>query len=355
MNVSGRFTLVGVTEGTSVNGFLRVEGSPLVQRYTKGTNNYVPNFEKMADEQKPTVVPIMRDVTTGDAYAPNSYIWKYNGVEITWGPDSLSTNDTFKGVFNRITKTVNFGASTVTVQAVRVVKNLVPISGYDNDRISLSGSIEIEGQSIPFTEINKEVIIQETTGNAYDATIENDKNNGLNKDEGINSLTCKVIIRKDGVVVTDLSKFTFQWVKLLGTGDKNWGTAQTQKVTTEDVDNVLLLKCDVKESGTIVATAFTEITDFSDGYYVDFEITGVTGNAVRKGQTAHVKPVARSRKGGPDASVSTWNWNIRDNKGKPFNISGKSSATFSATAADITKADMDRAGGGLGGAVSCSF
>ena len=355
MNASGRFTLVGVTEGTSVNGFLRVEGSPLVQRYTKGTDNYVPNFERLPDEDKPTVVPVMRDLTTGDAYAPNAYVWKYNGIEITWGPDSLSTNVGFKGVFKRMNRTLNFGSSSVSVQAVRVVKNLVPISGYDNDRISLSGSIEIEGQSIPFTEINKEVVIQETTGNAYDATIENDRNNSLNKDDGINSLTCKVIVRKDGVVVTDLSKFTYQWVKLTGTGDKNWGTAQTQIVRTEDVDNVLLLRCDVKESGTVVASAFTEITDFSDGYYVDFEITGVTGNAVRKGQTAHVKPVARSRKGGPDASVSTWNWNMRDNKGNPFTISGKSSGTFSAMVVDITKADVDRAGGGLGGAVSCSI
>ena len=39
--------------------------------------------------------------------------------------------------------------------------------------------------------------------------------------------------------VTDYSGFTYQWVKLLGTGDSDWGTSRTQKVTAGDIDNIL--------------------------------------------------------------------------------------------------------------------
>lgn len=353
MKLEGGFTLIGLMDGTTVNGFLRVEGTPLVQRYNKGTSQFTPDFETLADNKKPTLVVILRDVSTGEIMTPQTITYKYNGVTLTFGSDGLSTNSGMTGYFKKLDSySTTIGSQSYQLPALRVMKNLVPISGYDNDRISVSGTIEIGGQSIAFNELSKDVVIQESTGNAYDVIISDDKGGALT--EAGESLTCTASLYKDGIEVTDYSGFTFQWVKLLGTGDTNWGTARTQKVTTGDIDNILKLRCDIKSGGSVVASGFTQITDYSDPYYVDFNITGITGNAIRSGETAVIKPVARKRSDGTDGGVSNWSWNIKNNAGDAFTLTGKSSATFTAASASVTYEDIKRADMGLSGSVSAT-
>lgn len=353
MKLEGGFTLIGLMDGTTVNGFLRVEGTPLVQRYNKGTSQFTPDFEALADNKKPTLVIILRDVATGEVMKPQTITYKYNGVTLTFGSDGLSTNSGMTGYFKKLDSySATIGSQSYQLPALRVMKNLVPISGYDNDRISVSGTIEVGGQSIAFNELSKDVVIQESTGNAYDVIISDDKGGALT--EAGESLTCTATLYKDGVEVTDYTGFTYQWVKLLGTGDTNWGTARTQKVTTGDIDNILKLRCDIKSGGSVVASGFTQITDYSDPYYVDFNITGITGNAIRSGETAVIKPVARKRSDGTDGGVSSWNWNIKDNAGNAFTLSGKSGATFTAATASVTYEDIKRADMGLSGSVSAT-
>ena len=353
MKLEGGFTLIGLMDGTTVNGFLRVEGTPLVQRYNKGTSQFTPDFGALADNKKPTLVIILRDVTTGEIMKPQTITYKYNGVTLTFGSDGLSTNSGMTGYFKKLDSySATIGSQSYQLPALRVMKNLVPISGYDNDRISVSGTIEIGGQSIAFNELSKDVVIQESTGNAYDVIISDDKGGALT--EAGESMTCTASLYKDGIEVTDYSGFTYQWVKLLGTGDTNWGQARTQKVTTGDIDNILKLRCDVKSGGSVVASGFTQITDYSDPYYVDFNITGITGNAIRSGETAVIKPVARKRSDGTDGGVSNWSWNIKDNAGNAFTLTGKSGATFTAASASVTYEDIKRADMGLSGSVSAT-
>lgn len=353
MKLEGGFTLIGLMDGTTVNGFLRVEGTPLVQRYNKGTSQFTPDFEALADNKKPTLVIILRDVATGEIMKPQTITYKYNGVTLTFGSNGLSTNSGMTGYFKKLDSySATIGSQSYQLPALRVMKNLVPISGYDNDRISVSGTIEIGGQSIAFNELSKDVVIQESTGNAYDVIISDNKGGALT--EAGESLTCTASLYKDGIEVTDYSGFTYQWVKLLGTGDTNWGTSRTQKVTTGDIDNILKLRCDIKSGGSVVASGFTQITDYSDPYYVDFNITGITGNAIRSGETAVIKPVARKRSDGTDGSISSWSWNIKDNAGNAFTLSGKSGATFTAASASVTYEDIKRADMGLSGSVSAT-
>lgn len=353
MKLEGGFTLIGLMDGTTVNGFLRVEGTPLVQRYNKGTSQFTPDFEVLADNKKPTLVIILRDVATGEIMKPQTITYKYNGVTLTFGSNGLSTNSGMTGYFKKLDSySATIGSQSYQLPALRVMKNLVPISGYDNDRISVSGTIEVGGQSIAFNELSKDVVIQESTGNAYDVIISDDKGGALT--EAGESLTCTASLYKDGIEVTDYSGFTYQWVKLLGTGDTNWGTARTQKVTTGDIDNILKLRCDIKSGGSVVASGFTQITDYSDPYYVDFNITGITGNAIRSGETAVIKPVARKRSDGTDGGVSSWSWNIKDNAGNAFTLTGKSGATFTAASASVSYEDIKRADMGLSGSVSAT-
>lgn len=353
MKLEGGFTLIGLMDGTTINGFLRVEGTPLVQRYNKGTSQFTPDFEALADNKKPTLVIILRDVATGEIMKPQTITYKYNGVTLTFGSDGLSTNSGMTGYFKKLDSySATIGSQSYQLPALRVMKNLVPISGYDNDRISVSGTIEVGGQSIAFNELSKDVVIQESTGNAYDVIISDDKGGALT--EAGESLTCTASLYKDGIEVTNYSGYTFQWVKLLGTGDTNWGTSRTQKVTTGDIDNILKLRCDIKSGGSVVASGFTQITDYSDPYYVDFNITGITGNAIRSGETAVIKPVARKRSDGTDGGVSSWSWNIKDNAGNAFTLSGKSGATFTAASASVSYEDIKRADMGLSGSVSAT-
>lgn len=168
------------------------------------------------------------------------------------------------------------------------------------------------------------------------------------------SLTAKCTIYKDGNEVSDYSGVTFKWEKLLGTGNVAMGTARTQVVTNSDVDNVLLLRCTATMEGESISETVT-ITDVSDPYEVYFEITGITGNCIRTGETALVAPKARRRSDGNNATVSSWTWSIRDNTGAAFTLTGKSGATFNAATASVSYEDIKRAGMGISGSVSATI
>ena len=354
--IQNSFQLIALMDGTTINGFLRVEGSPLVQRYNAGTAQFVPDFEAMAENLRPTVVPILRDSATGAVLVPQTVEWSYNGLALTFGADGLSTNSGMEGVFKKIdSHAATIGSQTYQLPALRVMKNLVPLSGYDNDRIALSGTIEAGGQQIAFNELGTEVTIQEATGNQYDVMVTNAKGSALTADG--ESLTETAHVYKDGVEVTDLAGYSFSWNAVTAGGDKLLGTAQTQAISTADVDNVLKVRCDVYRDGTKMASGFDEVTDFSDPYYVALKITGITGNAVRPGETATVTPVAVKRSTGEEqpSLVSEWTFAIRDNAGAAFTLTGKSGATFAAASCQVTYADMTRAGMGLTGYVTGPF
>lgn len=353
MDVSGVINLTAVMDGTTVNGTLRVEGTPLVQRYNKGTGQFIPDFEALPENSRPTVVLINRDSTDGAVLLSRTVNFYYNDLLLTFGTDGLSTNSGMAGYFKKIDNyNTSVGGETCQVTALRVMKNLVPISGYDNDRISADGTVEIAGSSIPFSGLWKDVVIQESTGNQYDVLITNDK--GSQFVASGESLTETARVFKDGVEITDYTGFTFQWVKMLGSGDTNWGTARTQVVSTNDVDNVLKLRCDVMLDGSKVASGYDEVTDFSDPYYVAFKITGINGTCVKKGNTATVTPVAVKRSTGEENAslITSWSFSIKNNAGAAFTLTGKSGATFSGTNCQVTYEDMVRAQMGLSVSVS---
>ena len=82
MKLEGGFTLIALMDGTTINGTLRVEGTPLVQRYNKGTDVFIPNFETLAENSRPTVVVILRDISDGSVLVPNSIEYRYNDLSL---------------------------------------------------------------------------------------------------------------------------------------------------------------------------------------------------------------------------------------------------------------------------------
>lgn len=354
--VSGGFALTALMDGTTINGYVRVDNMPLVQRYTKGSNKFTPDFEQTPENNRPVVIAVNRDITDGTALSPQTAVFKYNSVELAFGPDGLCTTEGFEGVFKKITDyPAQIGSVSLPMVAMRIMKNLVPLSGYDNDRISISGTVEVNGQALQFNEMSTPVTIQETTGNQFDVVITNDKGSAFS--EPGEQLTEKVDLYRDGVKVSELSSFTFQWVKVTAEGDQNLGTAQTQVITTDDVNNVLKVRCDVSQDGTIVASGYDEISDFSDPYYVQFNITGIDGTHIRKGQTAKVTPVAVKRSTGEvnESLVTNWTFRIRDNAGKDFKLTGKDGPSFTDKECNISFSDVKDAGMGINGYVTANF
>lgn len=353
MNLEGAFTLIALMDGTTINGTLRVDGTPLVQRYNKGTDVFIPNFEALAENGRPTVVVILRSVADGSILIPNTIEYRYNDLLLAFDSNGLSANVGLAGYFKRLTAyAANVGGKTYNLPALRVMKNLVPVSGYDNDRITVSGTIEVNGSSVPFNALSKEVVIQESTGNQYDIVVSNNK--GSQFTQSGESLTETARIFKDGIEITDYTGFTYKWMKMLGSGDTAWGTSRTQAVSTSDVDNVLKIRCDVFLNGSKIASGYDEVTDFSDPYYLNVKITGITGNSVRSGETARLTPVAVKRSTGEEnpSLITTWNWSVKDNAGAGFILSGKSAATFTGASANVTYDDMVRARMGLSGSIS---
>lgn len=355
--IQSGLTLTAIMDGVSVNGYIKVLNTPLVQRYTKGSANFTPDFEALSDTKKPVAAVILRDSMSGEIMVPNTITFKYNGIELAFGENNLCTTPGFEGAFKRIPNhpvPMGADAAPINMTVMQVVKNLVPLSGYDNDIISVSGTIEVEGQSMEFNEVSTPVVIQESTGNQYDLVIEDDNGGCVDKIKPTVTLTSNLL--RDSVIVNDTQGFTFKWNKVTANGDVPMASqTNKQTVTKDDIDDTLLVRCDVYQSDALLVSGYREIKDFSDTYYVEWNTTDTSGAPVgrvlRKGATVKVEPVAVSREDGTVAKIAECTYRTVDNAGKDFILTGKDSAIFSGKQPDIsfnvTYNDMKRAKFGL--------
>ena len=354
-NVSNGFYITALLNGTTINGYVRVENLPLIQRYTKGTERFVPDFEALAENSRPVVLPFLTYNDTGEVAIPSdaTTVFKYNDVPLTFGADGICNTAGMAGVFKRLSYPATIGGQTYNIPAIRVMKNLVPLSNYDNDLITISGTVELGGQQLPFVDLSKEVIIEESSGNQYDLVISTDSDFAINTETDTLKLTA--LVYKDGVSVGDLTGFTFKWSKLLGTGEVEMaGIGNSQTITAADVDNVLKLRCDLYLSGSKIVSGFAEVTDYTDPYDVQFNITGVQGTQILKGQVARVTPAVVKRGSGDMVSGYKFTFNIKNNAGQDFIITGKESAQFDASYVDLAYADVVTAGRGINGYVTAT-
>ena len=354
--ISSAFRIIASMDGSTISGSLRVDGYPLIQRYTEGTEKYIPDFASLAESDRPTVYPVLRDQSNAQVLVPNQYVWKYNDVELTFGSNGLSTNSGMAGKFKRIDAyRVNISGQQYSLQALRVMGNLASSTNHDNDSISLDGSIEVSGSSVSFKGISKDVIIQQSTGNQYSAVIVNNNESALTND--VSSITEQLQIYKDGVLLTDRTGITYKWYIIRPTGNRTLGTAATQTITRDDIDSYGVVACDISAGGSVVATAYDPVTDYGDPYDVRWDVTGMTGDRCQPGETPTIKPVPvkRSTQQDNESLVSTWNWAVWDNKGAGFTLSGKTGSTFTAKSVTTSYNEIISASGGLSFIVSASY
>lgn len=336
--------LIATSDGSTLAGTLRVDGMPLIQRYTEGTSRYSPDFESanVVESDKPTVYPVIRDQATGKVLIPNSYTWKYNDVPITFNSSGLSTNSGMAGMFKRID---NYNATidgkplgtSSGLQALRVMKNLASATNHDNDRITLDGTVEFGGggSSVSFKSLHKDVVIQQGDMNGVTISLSNDYAGAFT--ESVQSITEKVTIYNDGTPVDEdnMGAYTYEWFVYTPTAEvalKNNSTTYTAKVVADDIGSYGVVCCRVSKDGAEVGTGYDNFVDYTDEYGVRWDITGVSGDKATPADTnIVVKPVVMRRRDGADAGLSpTWDWATYDNAGNAFKLTGQSAATFSA-------------------------
>lgn len=359
--LEGGFSIIALLDGTTINGVLRVEGAPLVQRYKTGTSTFIPDLSPITSPDllpadRPTAVILVRNLSTGGIMTPVDYTFSYNGVTMTFVD---VTSGSFEGkkmcsnilggdgeyLFELISDyPLTVGSTTYYLPAIRVWGNLVPISSANNDLITASGHVELNGQQIQFMDLSQTVVIQEDSGSAYDVIITDNMGGVLTDDSQTLTATCEIY--KDGSKVTTFSGYTFKWYKILGTGEEAWGTNRTQDVVVSDIDSLLKLRCDVYYDNSYVVSGNHQVADNTDEYYMDFNITGITGNSIRLGETAVITPVMRKRSDGTAVTkISTWAWTILKNDGSTYK-------THEGTSLELTYTEVMVCGGGVSGSVS---
>lgn len=330
---SGSFQITAIINGSSIYGQLLVDNGPLYQ--TIGANGSIsPKWSDATN--KPTVYPVLHNLSDGKALSPVSYEFYYNGVKIEFDNDTkLSTNSAFEGTFKLLpsySTTVN--GTTLTVPAVEIEKDLVSASNTDNDIISCNGTIEVGGQSVAFNNLSRVITLQEVTGNSHYLWIEQDS---TYVSDDVTTATLTAHYYKDGVEVTDLStlgSYSITWMKVTGDGEEAFSparTGKTCKITRSDVDGSLTVMARLK-NGDLTVEGFAQVEDLADPYVIVFYDSddNAIPDQLRPNESVTIKPklVLRSDGSAYSGTVS-YSWTLRANDGTYV-----TSASVTATQAD---------------------
>ena len=349
--IESGFKLIALMDGTSINAVLRNDSdTPLMQIWNKENDTAVPDFSKLGDSA-PTLVPIIRDSTNNalltNISSPddlhNTAVWKYNGTDLKFGPDGHCINEgELNGVFLKIdSKPTNVDGKTVNLPALRIVKNLASLKNLDNDRITLSGSVEINTQKIKFEGIGADIRIQQSSGQKYDLLIKGNNDFSINKEK--DTVALEAVLYSNMNPVKDIQSITYQWYKVLSNGtEQKWasnGTSKTLDIKAADVDYCLTLKC-VASYGGSSYNAYTQVFDHSDPYKIVFDKKNVDGDYIRRNTTATITPRALTRTTNEEKVIGEWTFATYDNEYKPKTIHGQSSSTFKGKSISITYDDV---------------
>lgn len=363
--IEGGFSLIALLDGTTINGTLRVEGRPFVQKYAPGTSKFTPDLSFDADideSSRPTAVILLRNLATGAIMIPASYSWYYNGVEMTFVDvtdgdfagrkmcDNVVGSEEGEYLFELI-ESFPFivGSTTYYLPAIRVWGNLAPYSSGNNDLLSASGTVELNGQTIQYNDLSLTVVIQEESGNVYDLLLTDDLGGMITDRSQTMKISC--VVYNEGNKVTSLNGYTFKWFKVLGSGDVEMSsTTNTLSITIDDIDSLLKIRCDVYYNGAFIVSGTCQVADNTDEYYIDFGMTGITGNSIRNGETVVVTPIMRKRSDGASVNlVSAWDWALFKNDGTSFKT------VEDAASVTLTYSEVVSCGGGVSGTVSGTY
>lgn len=345
--INGSFQLFALMNGVNIRARMGVINGPLRQEYKKGTNICSPDWETSAT--KPLIYAHLNRDDNGAVLNPVTLDLFYNGVQVAFGGDGLSTTGSLAGVFKKSTKTVNIGGRDYPNMIVfEIVKNIVPVSNYDNDTILLKGTTEVGGQSLAFDAISETVEIVETVGSS--TTLYLDGDTDVTTSNPVAKINSHVLI--DGITPSDLSEYTAKWFKVVGEVATQVSTGVwTIQVRAQDIDGTATYRCDLIRKGdsTMLASAYINVTDYTDPYRVNLYVDGITGEQIKEGETAIYTAKVEKDDGTEDSTAQTV-FTVTDNSGaKIDSLSGVKKSI------SVAFQDVMNAGGGISGYVSATI
>ena len=309
-NLTSQFTLCALIDGTTINAVL-ASTKPLEQWYNSADKSVTPNYEDEVKgaELQPVIYLVVRDTTTGNpipAANIKNLKWFYNQVEIDFsGPVTLNKNPEFPGLFEDVRHNA-FGSTMVP--ALRVRKNFPQFGSYNNDTITVQGSVEYDGQQVWFKDIEIQVVIQEKQRDIFSIHIDDTYGFQIPKGQNETTSTAKLLRAGYDVDNSGYQDVKFVWeiagvdgytavdpAKISGANDR------TIKIHKDDIEHKLVIRCTAMKGDEILARTMETYTDYNDPMVIETLITlkggGELGEYVRRGQTAVVTPRVVTREG----------------------------------------------------------
>lgn len=345
--ISANFQLFALLNGVNVRARMGIINGPLRQEYKKGTNVCTPDWETSAS--KPAVFAHLNRDDNGAVLIPTTVDLFYNGVQVAFGADGLSTTGSLAGVFKKSTKAVNIGGRDYPNMIIfEIVKNIVPVSNFDNDTILLKGTTEVAGQSLAFDAVSDTVEIVETVGSS--TTLYLDGDTDVTTDSPTATINAHVLV--DGTSPSDLSAYTAKWYKVTGETVKAVSSgAWDLTVRAADVDGITTIRCDLlqKAGSKVLSSAYINIMDYTDPYRVNLYVDGINGQHITEGETAIYTAKVEKDDGTEDTTAQT-TFTVTSNSGAQIDsLSGVKKSI------NVSFQDVINAGGGLSGYVSATI
>lgn len=332
-NISNRFFVTALDDGTTLHGNLSVDGS-LSQAWNDQTETAVPDWKTTGTTGTKEQPTIMLTLLSGATYigldnsSPNGYIqsydWYYENSKITFESSQTTiTYDTNKtvtgykstdGKFLKHTTTLN----GVTVPALRIIQNLASSSNVDLDTIRLEGVYNSGNGTVDFAS-TAQIRISKFSSGGYLGTI-SFKN-------GISNITdASQSVEMTGTLYGSdtnnvVESYSTQWF-LNGVSAGAEETGHKKTISAAQVVDNAIVRCDfyVTKDGSsqLVYSAYASIDDMQDTEYMYIQYGGENGNAasLRKGQTATFTMFVGTKESATaDTSWTTWEVKLLDGNG----------------------------------------
>jgi len=233
---------------------LNVSGAELYQTVDAG-GNVSPSWS--AEGAHPIITPVGRSLTAGQTGTLSDWTWKYLG-------NPLAFNDSGACVTSGYTNTFKVNKSTA---ALEIIGNLASKNNVDNDTLTFSAKVTVDGVSAVMDK-SIEVVIASGGASSYWGNVSSDN---VILDSTTTSTSLRTALYLGGVAQTN---YTIDWYKNVKDAAHKLTGFNSEKVTREDVDGTTLFIADFKVGNDVVYTDGIVLTDQADEFYVQTQVSG---------------------------------------------------------------------------------
>ena len=286
--ISNRFYVTALEDGTTLHGNLSSDKS-LTQAWN-GTSA-VPNWEN-ASEQPTIYLTLLSGATL--VVPSSNYKWFYNGAEI-------SDSDVR---FVKMNKSITYAGQTVSVPALKIVKNIASSSNVDVDTITFQGEYVINGSGIAFS-CDAQIRISAITANGNLGVI--NFHNGISDITEPNQTITLYGVLYGGADGQPVAGVSTKWYLNESTNPTDGRTIEQHEnafaVKEGEVVDHATIRCEFYDaSNNLLYTAYASVDDMQDPEFMYIQYNGNNGNAasLRKGEKATFQIWVGTRE---DASV----------------------------------------------------